>query len=173
MQRIITLLVNNSSGVLNRITGLFSRRDYNIESITVGVTENPAISRMTFVVLTESKKDIEQVIKQLHKQIDVLKVKDITEEAIVSRELALIKVFVTPNQRGEVAALINPFRASIVDVGHEEMTVEVTGDHQKVETMIALLHPYGIKELARTGLTALNRSVNKSQTDPYRLTLIN
>lgn len=173
MKRIITALVNNNSGVLNRITGLFARRDYNIESITVGMTENPSVSRMTFVVATDSMKSIEQVIKQLHKQIDVLKVRDITDESIVARELALIKVVVTPQQRGEVAALINPFRASIIDIGRENMTVQITGDQQKIETFIDLLRPYGIKELARTGVTAFNRGTKKPVTDPHRLTLIN
>ncbi len=173
MRRIVTALVNNNAGVLNRITGLFARRDYNIESITVGVTENPSVSRMTFVVAADSMKSIEQVIKQLHKQIDVLKVKDITDESIVARELALVKVVVTPQQRGEVAALINPFRASIIDIGHENMTIQITGDQQKVDTFIELLRPYGIKELARTGITAFNRATKKPVTDPYRLTLIN
>lgn len=173
MKRTITALVNNTSGVLNRITGLFARRHYNIESITVGVTENPAISRMTFVVATDSMKNIEQVIKQLNKQVDVLKVQDITDESIVARELALIKVVVTPQQRGEVAALVNPFRASIIDIGRESMTVQITGDHQKVEAFIDLLRPYGLKEIARTGITAFKRSTKQSVNDPYRLTLIN
>ncbi len=173
MKRTITALVNNTSGVLNRITGLFARRHYNIESITVGVTENPAISRMTFVVAADSMQNIEQVIKQLNKQVDVLKVQDITDESIVARELALIKVVVTPQQRGEVAALVNPFRASILDIGRESMTVQITGDHQKVEAFIDLLRPYGLKEIARTGITAFKRGTKKPVTDPYRLTLIN
>lgn len=173
MKRIITAHVNNTAGVLNRITGLFSRRNYNIESITVGVTENPSISRMTFVVNADSMKSIEQVIKQLHKQIDVLKVKDITDESIVARELALIKVAVTAQQRAEVMAVIDPFRGSVIDIGHESMTIQITGDQQKVDTFIDLLRPYGIKELARTGITAFNRSSTRSVSDPYRLTLIN
>lgn len=173
MKRIVTALVNNNAGVLNRITGLFSRRNYNIESITVGVTENPSISRMTFVVNVDSMKNIEQVIKQLHKQIDVLKVKDITDEAIVARELALIKIAVTAPQRPEVMALIDPFRASVIDISHESMTIQITGDQRKVDTFIDLLRPYGIKELARTGITAFNRGTKKTVSDPYRLTLIN
>ncbi|WP_088103742.1 acetolactate synthase small subunit [Halalkalibacter urbisdiaboli] len=173
MKRTITALVNNTAGVLNRITGLFARRHFNIESITVGVTENPAISRMTFVVLVDSMENIEQVTKQLNKQVDVLKVKDITDESIVARELALIKIVATPQQRGEIAALVNPFRASILDVGRESMTIQITGDHPKVEAFIDLLRPYGIKELARTGITAFNRGNKKSATDPYRLSLIN
>ncbi|WP_017726685.1 acetolactate synthase small subunit [Halalkalibacterium ligniniphilum] len=173
MRRTITALVNNTSGVLNRITGLFARRHFNIESITVGVTENPAISRITFVVIVDSKDNIEQVIKQLNKQVDVLKVNDITDEAIVARELALIKIVATPQQRGEVAALVNPFRASIIDVGRESLTVQITGDHQKVEAFIDLLRPYGIKELARTGITAFKRGTKKYDLDTHAITLIN
>ncbi|KGA98105.1 acetolactate synthase [Alkalihalobacillus alcalophilus ATCC 27647 = CGMCC 1.3604] len=172
MKRTITALVNNSSGVLNRITGLFARRHYNIESITVGVTENPAVSRMTFVVQVDNMDNIEQVTKQLNKQVDVLKVKDITDEPIIARELALIKIIVTPQQRAEVAALVNPFRASILDVGRESMTIQITGDYQKVETFIDLLRPYGIRDLARTGITAFNRGSKKSTTESSRLTLI-
>ncbi|ADC48671.1 MULTISPECIES: acetolactate synthase small subunit [Alkalihalophilus] len=173
MKRTITALVNNTSGVLNRITGLFARRHYNIESITVGVTENPSISRMTFVVNADQMENVEQVIKQLNKQVDVLKVKDITDEAIVARELALIKIVASTAQRGEIAALVNPFRASIIDIGRESMTIQITGDHPKVEAFIDLLRPYGIKELARTGITAFNRGHKKPLNDSYRLTLIN
>lgn len=172
MKRIITATVNNSSGVLNRITGLFARRNYNIESITVGHTENPLVSRMTFVVVVDDERNTEQVIKQLNKQVDVLKVQDITDEQIVSRELALIKVFTTPNQRGEIAAVINPFRATIIDVGKENMTIQVTGEQQKIEALIDLLHPYGIKEIARTGLTAFKRG-NKNPYIDQKITLIN
>ncbi|RXI98458.1 acetolactate synthase small subunit [Anaerobacillus alkaliphilus] len=172
MKRIITATVNNVSGVLNRVTGMLARRHYNIESITVGHTENPAISRMTFVVVVDNKKSVEQVIKQLNKQVDVLKVSDITDESIVSRELALIKVFATAQHRSEIAATINPFRAVILDVGRETMTVQVTGDQQKVEALIELLHPFGIKELARTGITAFKRG-NKTSNNEQRVSLIN
>ncbi|MCT8137473.1 acetolactate synthase small subunit [Anaerobacillus sp. CMMVII] len=172
MKRIITATVNNVSGVLNRVTGMLARRNYNIESITVGHTENPAISRMTFVVIVDNKRSVEQVIKQLNKQVDVLKVSDITDESIVSRELALIKVFVTAQQRGELAAIINPFRAVILDVGRETMTVQVTGDQQKIEALIDLLHPYGIKEIARTGITAFKRG-HKLSGSEQRISLIN
>ncbi|AXF55815.1 acetolactate synthase small subunit [Salicibibacter kimchii] len=158
MKRTISATVNNSSGVLNRITGLFSRRQFNIESITVGMTENPEVSRMTFVVNVDSQRGLDQVIKQLNKQVDVLKVRDISEENIVARELALIKVVANPQTRGEIETLARPFRASIIDVGRESMTLQVTGDHQKVEAFIDLIKPYGLKELARTGTTALKRS---------------
>lgn len=154
MIRTITATVNNSSGVLNRITGLFARRQFNIESITVGTTENPEISRMTFVVNVESDGALDQVVKQLNKQVDVLKVRDISGESIVLRELALIKVVASAENRGEIETLARPFRATIVDVGRDTVTLQVTGDHSKVEALIDLLKPYGIKELARTGATA-------------------
>ncbi len=172
MKRVITATVNNISGVLNRVTGMLARRNYNIESITVGHTENPTISRMTFVVVVDNQRSVEQVIKQLNKQIDVLKVSDITDESIMSRELVLIKVFSCPQQRAEIAAVINPFRATIIDVGKESITVQVTGDQQKVEALIDLLHPYGIKELARTGITAVKRG-HKATNSDERVVLIN
>ncbi|ALA54437.1 acetolactate synthase small subunit [Shouchella clausii] len=172
MKRTITVLVNNKSGVLNRMTGLFARRQYNIDSITVGVTENPTISRMTFVVFVDSMENVEQMIKQLHKQVDVLKIKDITDEAIVERELALVRVGATPQQRGEIASLAETFRAQAVDIGKESMTLQITGNNEKIEAFIELVKPYGIQELARTGVTAVNRS-SKASTDTSRLTLIN
>ncbi|EZH66843.1 MULTISPECIES: acetolactate synthase small subunit [Geomicrobium] len=171
MIRTITATVNNSSGVLNRITGLFARRQFNIESITVGVTENPEISRMTFVVNVDNDRALDQVIKQLNKQVDVLKVRDISGDTIVARELALIKVVSTPQNRSEIETLARPFRASIVDVGRDSVTLQVTGDHQKVEALIDLLKPYGIKELARTGATALKRS-SKSQSQELKYSFI-
>lgn len=173
MRRTITALVNNTSGVLNRITGLLSRRNFNIESITVGVTENPAVSRMTFVVVVDHDRNIEQVLKHLNKQVDVLKVKDITDEPIVARELALVKVSANAQQRAEIAAVINPFRASIIDVARDNMTVQVTGDQQKVEALIDLIRPYGIQELARTGVTAFNRGMKIAALDENRITFIN
>mgnify|MGYP001423080952 CR=1 FL=1 len=173
IQRTITTVVNNTPGVLNRITGLLSRRGFNIESITVGVTENPKTSRMTFVVVVDSLRAIDQVIKQLNKQVDVLKVRDITEESIVARELALIKISASPAQRAEIGALANTFRAQIIDVGHDNMTIEVTGDHQKVEALIDLLKPYGLLEIARTGITALTRGTRKIGADASRVTFIN
>jgi acetolactate synthase I/III small subunit len=162
VKRIITMTVNNRPGVLNRITGLFTKRHYNIESITVGHTETEGVSRMTFVVNVEDERTAEQITKQLNKQIDVLKVTDITDQAIVARELALIKVAVNPALRNEVYTLIEPFRASIVDVSRESLVVQVTGESDKVEALIDLLRPYGIKEIARTGTTAFTRGSQKS-----------
>lgn len=161
MKRIITMTVNNRPGVLNRITGLFTKRNYNIESITVGHTEIEGVSRMTFVVNVEDERTAEQITKQLNKQIDVLKVTDITHQAIVARELALIKVSAPPSLRSEVYTLIEPFRASIVDVSRDSLVVQVTGEPEKVEALTELLKPYGIKEMARTGTTAFARGSQK------------
>ena len=165
MKRIITLTVNNQAGVMNRITGLFTKRHYNIESITVGHTETEGISRMTFVVNVEDPRVIEQITKQLNKQIDVLKVMDITDQAIVARELALIKVVSAPATRNEIYTLIEPFRASIIDVSRESVVIQVTGESEKNEALIDLLRPYGIKDIARTGTTAFTRGTQKSVTN--------
>lgn len=163
MKRIITATVRNQSGVLNRITGVMSRRQFNIESISVGHTESSNVSRMTFVVHVDNLEQIEQLIKQLHKQIDVLKVADITDEAMIARELALIKVVTTVATRAEIYSLIEPFRASVIDVGKDSIVVQVTGAQDKVEALIDLLRPYGLKEIARTGVTAFTRSTKKQE----------
>ncbi|MCP8615752.1 acetolactate synthase small subunit [Salirhabdus salicampi] len=157
MKRIITATVQDRSGVLNRITGLFQKRQFNIDSISVGQTETEGLSRMTFVVEVEDSQKLEQLMKQLNKQIDVLKVSDITDKAIVARELALIKVVSNGQVRSEIQGMIEPFRASVIDVSKESLTVQVTGKTDKIEALIDLLRPYGIKELARTGLTAFLR----------------
>jgi acetolactate synthase I/III small subunit len=157
MKRIITATVQNKSGVLNRVTGLLMRRQFNIESISVGPTEAVGISKMTLVVEVEDKQKLEQLTKQLNKQIDVLKVSDITDKAIVSRELALIKVVSSGQLRSEIKEIIEPFRASVIDVSKDSLAVQVTGKPEKVEALIELLRPYGIKELSRTGVTAFLR----------------
>ncbi|MBO1515087.1 acetolactate synthase small subunit [Metabacillus bambusae] len=162
MKRIISLTVLNQTGVLNRITGLFSKRHFNIESITVGHAETEGVSRMTLVVNVQEEKEVEQITKQLNKQIDVIKVTDITSQSIVSRELALIKVMSTPATRMELQGLIQPFRASVIDVSRESVVVQVTGEPEKIEVLIDLLKPYGIKEIARTGTTAFTRGTQRS-----------
>lgn len=164
-RRIVTATVHNSSGVLNRITGLFTKRQFNIESITVGQTETDGISKMTFVVSVEDDRQLEQLIKQLNKQIDVLKVTDITDQAIVARELALIKVMSNAQTRSEIKGIVEPFRASLIDISKDSVTVQVTGNSEKIEAIIDLLRPYGIKELARTGVTAFTRGTQKSVAD--------
>lgn len=157
MKRIITLTVEDRSGVLNRVTGLLLRRQFNIESISVGPTEIVGVSKMTLVVEVEDEQKLEQVTKQLNKQIDVLKVSDITDKAIVVRELALIKVSSNPQLHREINAIIEPFRASIIDVSKDSLAIEVTGKPDKIEAVLELLRPYGIKEISRTGLTAFLR----------------
>ncbi|MFD2213758.1 MULTISPECIES: acetolactate synthase small subunit [Metabacillus] len=162
MKRILSLTVLNQTGVLNRITGLFTKRHYNIESITVGHAETEGVSRMTVVVNVQEEKEVEQITKQLNKQIDVLKVVDITSQSIVSRELALIKVMSTPATRMELQGLIQPFRATVIDVSRESVVVQVTGEPEKIEVLIDLLKPYGIKEIARTGTTAFTRGTQRT-----------
>ncbi|EKN66176.1 acetolactate synthase, small subunit [Neobacillus bataviensis LMG 21833] len=157
MKRIITLTVQDRSGVLNRVTGLLQRRQFNIESISVGPTETEGISKMTLVVEIEDEQRLEQVTKQLNKQIDVLKVSDITDKAIVVRELALIKVSSSSQLRSEINGIIDPFRASVIDVSKDSLAVQITGRPEKIDALIELLRPFGIKEIARTGLTAFLR----------------
>jgi acetolactate synthase-1/3 small subunit len=162
MRRIISATVLNRSGVLNRLTGLLTKRQFNIESITVGQTDQPDVSKITMAVHVNDDNKAEQLVKQLHKQIDVLKVKDLTELAVVTRELALIKVMTVPETRSEIKMLIEPFRAVVLDVSHESITVEVTGESKKIEALIELLRPYGIKGISRTGITAMPRGSQKS-----------
>lgn len=172
MKRILVLTVNNRPGVLNRITNLFSKRNYNIESITVGHSEIEGVSRITVVVKVENDQIIEQITKQLNKQIDVLKVTDISEQAIVARELALIKVLSTPNTRSEIYSLIEPFRASIVDIGKDSIVIQITGESHKIEAFIELIKPYGIKELARTGTTAFQRGTQRSNQSSKNISIV-
>ncbi|MCA0991820.1 acetolactate synthase small subunit [Bacillus hwajinpoensis] len=173
MKRIVTATVINQSGVLNRITGLMTKRQFNIESITVGHTEKEGVSKMTFVVNVDDNAKIEQLIKQLNKQVDVLKVTDITDQAIVVRELALIKVISNAQIRSEISGIIEPFRASIIDVSRESITVQVTGNSDKIEAILDLLRPYGIKEMVRTGITAFPRGSQKSVTDLKQYSILN
>lgn len=163
MKRIITVTVINQSGVLNRVTGLLMKRQFNIESITVGHTEQPGMSKMTFVVHVEDEQKIEQLVKQLSKQIDVLKVNDITDKAMVMRELALVKVVSPPHVRSEMNSIIEPFGARILDSSKSMVTYQVVGNPDKIEAFIELLRPYGIKELTRTGGAAVVRDMQKVQ----------
>ncbi|MEY4479587.1 MAG: hypothetical protein RLZZ267_265 [Bacillota bacterium] len=152
----ISVLVNNQPGVLQRVAGLFGRRGFNIESITVGESEESGLARM-IIVTTGDDKTVEQVSKQLYKLIDVIKVNDISANPSVSRELALIKVNAEPSQRSEISTLVDTFRASIVDFGPTSVMVQVIGDTEKIDAFIDLMRPYTIRELARTGVTALVR----------------
>ncbi len=151
-------LVEDKPGVLNRVASLFRRRGFNIDSITVGHTEQPGISRMTIVVDGDTN-TVEQVRKQLGKLIDVVKVSDISNENIVDRELALIKVKTNSVNRSEIIQMVDIFRANIVDVAPDSLVVEVTGDEDKINSLIALLSEFGIKEIARSGHLAMTRGM--------------
>jgi len=159
MKTTLSVLVENHPGVLFRIAGLFSRRGFNIDSLAVGTTENPEISRITIVVEGDEY-IVEQVKKQLNKLVDVIKVSKIIPEDSVTRELVLIKVDAEPQVRSEIIQIAEIFRASIVDVSRKSMTIELTGDKDKVRAFEELLKPFGIKELVRTGIIAVNRGTN-------------
>lgn len=152
----LVALVENRPGVLNRVASLFRRRGFNIDSIAVGESEAPHMSRMTIVVGGTTPM-VEQVRKQLEKVVDVVRVSDITEDPIVARELALIKVKASSTTRAEIIQIADIFRANIVDVGADSLTVEVTGDEDKIDSLARLLKAFGIKELARTGRIAMPR----------------
>ncbi len=152
----LVALVENKPGVLNRMASLFRRRGFNIESIAVGHSELPHLSRMTIVV-DGSTTMVEQVRKQLDKTIDVVKVSDITGDDIIARELALIKVKATAANRSEIMQIVDIFRANIVDVAADSVTIEVTGDEEKINSLYNLLRGFGIREVARTGRIAMTR----------------
>jgi acetolactate synthase-1/3 small subunit len=152
----LVALVEDKPGVLNRVASLFRRRSFNIESLAVGGSEHPGLSRMTIVAIGDSAQ-VEQVRKQLEKLINVVKVSDITEGDMVTRELALIKVKATASTRSEIMQIVSIFRANIVDVAPGSVTVEVTGDEGKVNSLLGLLRDFGVKEVSRTGRIALTR----------------
>lgn len=158
MRRIISAKVRNTSGVLNRISGVLTRRQFNIESISVGATENPDVSRITIVVSVDSDFQMEQLIKQLNKQIDVIKVIDMSADSHLERELALIKVATTSINRQEIMSMIEPFRASVIDVSSQSIIIQIAGSSEKIDALVDVLKVYGIQELARTGITGLLRS---------------
>ncbi len=158
MRHTLAVLVENKSGVLTRVAGLFSRRGYNIDSLAVGVTEDLTISRMTIVVRGDDHV-LEQVTKQLNKLIDVIRVTDLGADESVERELALIKVVADANNRSEIIQIVDIFRARIIDVAAKSMTIEVTGDEGKIRGIEQLLRPFGIKEMVRTGKVAMTRGI--------------
>ncbi len=155
-QHTISMMVENHFGTLNRIAGLFAAKGYNIDSLTVGPTEDDAVSRMTIVTHGDDQ-IIEQIMKQLHKLIDTIKVVDLTFETFVDRELALVKVQSTASTRSEIMQISEIFRAKVVDLSSKTITLEVTGNQSKVDAIINMLKPFGIKELARTGRIAIKR----------------
>ena len=163
MKHTLAILVENKPGILTRIAGLFARRGYNIESLAVGETEDPSISRITIVVEGDEKV-IEQVTKQLHKLIEVIKLTDITHEEKVDRELVLIKVYAEPAIRAEIMQIVDIFRAKIVDVGRDSVIVEATGNPEKIEAIETSLKQFGIRELVRTGKIALTRGTKSKNS---------
>jgi len=157
MQHTISVLVANKFGVLSRVSGLFSGRGFNIDSLTVAVTQDPAVSRMTIVTRGDDQ-IVEQITKQLNKLIDVIKVSDLTGGSFIGRELALIKVQVTAENRAELLGIVDIFRCKVVDVGPRSYTLEATGDADKIQAIIEILRPLGIKEIVRTGRVAVARA---------------
>ena len=161
MKHTLSVLVENKAGVLTRVTSLFARRGFNIDSLAVGPTEDATLSRITLVVSAEDT-PVEQITKQLHKLINVLKIQDLDPAESIDRELVLFKVNAGAERRHEIIEIANVFRAKIIDVGRNSLTIEATGSSDKIQAMEDLLRAYGIKELARTGKIALARGSRES-----------
>jgi acetolactate synthase-1/3 small subunit len=164
MRHVITLLVENEFGVLARIAGLFSGRGFNIESLCVAETLDPTVSTMTIVTHGDDQ-IIEQVLKQLNKLIPVIKVMDLIEKEFVEREMILVKVVANASTREEVLRIVDIFRGKVIDVGAKTYTIEVTGDKNKINAILSLLRPLGVKEMVRTGHVAMVRG-SKISTEP-------
>ena len=156
MTHTLAVLVENKPGVLTRVTSLFARRGFNIDSLAVGPTEDPTLSRITIVV-SAADTPLEQITKQLHKLINVIKIQDLDPAESIGRELVLFKVNAASDRRHEIIEIANVFRAKVIDVGRNSLTIEATGTSDKIQAMEDLLRAYGIKELARTGKIALAR----------------
>ena len=157
--KVLSLLVDNQSGVLSRVSGMFSRRGYNIDSLSVGVTQDPKFSRMT-VAVSGDDKILTQIKNQLNKLEDVVEIVELEDGASVCRELVLIKVKADLNQRQEIISMANVFRANIVDVSPDSLMIEITGNNGKIKAFINLLDGFEIEELVRTGLTGLTRGID-------------
>ncbi len=164
MRHVLSAVVQNQPGVLAHVAGMLASRGFNIDSLAVGETENPHLSRMTFVVMGDDKV-LDQLRKQLEKLVTVVKVLDISSEDYVERDLTLIRVNVPPDRRSEIRELADIFRGRIVDVGPSQIMVEISGPEKKIEAFIELMRPYGIKELVRSGRIALVRSYRAARSD--------
>ncbi len=158
MKHTISVIVENKFGVLARVSGLFSSRGYNIDSLTVGETHDPSVSRMTIVVRGDDK-ILSQVLKQLGKLMDVIEVTDLPRGTYVGRELCLVKVKCESGARTEVLEIVDVFRAKVIDIGHKSVVIQITGTANKVDAFVELMEPFGILELARTGMVAMFREV--------------
>ena len=157
MRQVLACIVENHPGVLSHMSGLFASRGYNIDSLTVGVTENPRYSRIT-IVCNGDEQILEQIRKQLSKIIDVIRVINLSATESVERELALVKVNAPGAKRAEIMEITEVFRGKVVDIGHRELTIEISGKEEKVNAFLDLMRTYGIKEVARTGVVAIARS---------------
>lgn len=157
MRRIITAKLHNVTGIMNRFTAVFNRRQVNIISISAGVTESQKTTHTTFVIDVEDLAVVEPIIQALNRLIDVLEVADITDLPHVAREVVLLKVAAPPEKRAEIFTMIDPFRVNVVDVNRENVTIQLTGDSDKIEALIDILSPYGILNLARTGSAGFTR----------------
>lgn len=160
----LSVLVENQAGVLSRVVGLFSRRGFNIHSLSVGTTQDDSVSRITIEVNGDAQ-TVEQVSKQLSKIVEVIKIKTLRNYEIVKRGLALVKVKVSPKTRSEIIEITTVFRANIVDISPNTLTVEITGHDRKIGAFIDLVEPYGIEEISCTGMTALERGANTLKVD--------
>lgn len=172
----LSVLVENKPGVLARIAGLFARRGYNIESLAVGPTERPELSRITLQVGVTSAQVLEQIVKQLNKLVEVLKIVEL-EESAVRRELVLIKLRADPATRAQIIDIVQLFRGKTVDVHQDSMTIEATGSPDKLEALLEMLKPYGVRELVQSGLVALDRGsrslTERAKIDKARVTSLN
>ena len=162
LKHTIVALVQDRPGVLTRVASLFRRRGFNISSLAVGHSEQPNLSRMTFVVEGDEEM-VEQVTKQLNKLIDVVKVSDISSDDIVARELALLKVRATASTRAEIVQIVHIFRANIIDVAPQSLIIEVTGEEDKIDALYQMLRPFGMREIMRTGRVAMTRGVTEGR----------
>ncbi len=162
MKHIISALVQNKPGVLAHVAGMFAARGFNIDSLVVGRTEDPGLSRMTIVVIGDNRV-LEQVRKQLGKVIPVVRVRDFLEVSYVERDLMLVRVHVSPEKRPEVTELVNLFRGRVVDIARDSLMVELSGAEEKLEAFVNLVRPYGIRELARTGVIAMPRGAQNDK----------
>ena len=164
MRHVISALVMNEPGVLANVANMFSARGFNIDSLVVGRTEDPALSRMTIVVIADDN-TLDQVRKQLSKLVPVVKVRDFKDTAYIERDLALLTIAVEPDQRSAVIEIVNLFRGKVVDVAPASLVIELAGTEEKIEAFIELMKPYGIRELARTGVIAMSRGVNTERSE--------
>lgn len=163
MKHVISALVRNQVGVLAHVASLFSARGYNIDSMNVGETEDPAVSRMT-IVLQGDDAVIEQVVKQLRKLVSIMKVQDLSDRQYVERDLMLIKVSTPPGKRADIIGLVDVFRGKVVDISQKDMVVELSGPEAKINAFISLCRPYGIKETVRSGRIAMPRGMQEDQS---------